>query len=373
MAGATGTRIVTPSWRPDGQAILAAVAVGDGPFNIYEFSTTASPGDAHQLTHVSGGATWPEVSPDGRTLVYVGYSSDGFDLYSLPYPDEARAVAIGPGETSQSIGASAPDVDDRCDIRPSRRWRPRRGPRSSNGTATRSAWVRRHLVWTCSAITPGRRPRRGSRPRRTVRRRPTAPHPTGSCLTPTIAGVQRSFWRPRPRRRSSRDPPHRRARRLTATDRELLLEAGVVVPLVRVRHQHQAFASLFRARDEYALVDERRTSVDRASLRAAWRTNTARTYGYSISPEAGVTAGATVELVRQFLGADGDATITTGDARAYVAGFRAHDVIAVRGRGRDFERRSPCRPDVSARRLGTRRQRSGFRQRRDESVARLPR
>jgi hypothetical protein len=331
VAGATGTRIVTPSWRPDGQAILAAVAVGDGPFNIYEFSTTI-PGDAHQLTRVSGGATWPEVSPDGRTLVYVGYSSDGFDLYSLPYPDEARAVAIGPGGPANP-SALPPPTSTTLRYSPfptmaPTSWAPIIEWDSDQvrlGAATFGVDVLGYHAWTASATWLASAPNGAPTPDRATpdwfvsyaydRWRPTL-FLAASSETSFFAGPATPAGTPS-----------------EATDRELLLEAGVVVPLVRVRHQHQAFASLFRARDEYAFVDERRTSVDRASLRAAWRTNTARTYGYSISPEAGVTAGATVELVRQFLGADGDATITTGDARAYVAGFRAHDVIAVRGAG----------------------------------------
>src|SRR5262249_6999797 len=110
----------------------------------------------------------------------------------------------------------------------------------------------------------------------------------------------------------------------TATDRALQLETGVVVPFSQVRHQYQALASMIRARDDYTLAGGRQTSVDRASFRAAWFTNTARFYGYSISPEGGLTAGATLELVRRDLGADGDATIATGDVRAYLPGIRRH-------------------------------------------------
>jgi hypothetical protein len=115
-----------------------------------------------------------------------------------------------------------------------------------------------------------------------------------------------------------------------ATDRQLQVETGVVVPFVRVRQQHQVLATYFRARDEYTRPGDRQASVDRGSVRAAWRSNTARTYGYSISPEGGLTAGATVEFVRPGLAADGSATNATADVRAFVPGFRRHDVIAAR-------------------------------------------
>jgi hypothetical protein len=46
----------------------------------YEFAS----GEMRQITNVIGGAFQPDVSPDGRSLVYVGYTSKGFDLYRLP-------------------------------------------------------------------------------------------------------------------------------------------------------------------------------------------------------------------------------------------------------------------------------------------------
>src|SRR5262249_17932346 len=75
-----GARVVTPAWRPDGRAIVAAVAPEERPFNLVEFSLD-DPQAARQLTHFpTGGATWPDLSPDGRTIVFVGYTVDGFDL-----------------------------------------------------------------------------------------------------------------------------------------------------------------------------------------------------------------------------------------------------------------------------------------------------
>jgi Tol biopolymer transport system component len=41
------------------------------------------------LTHTTGGATWPDVSPDGRTLAFVGYTTGGDDLFTMPYPAPA--------------------------------------------------------------------------------------------------------------------------------------------------------------------------------------------------------------------------------------------------------------------------------------------
>src|SRR5262249_19801089 len=80
------TRIVMPGWRPDGHAIVAAVAPEDRPFNLVEFELDSD--RSRQLTHTTGGATWPDASADGKTLLFVGYTANGYDLYSMPYPDD---------------------------------------------------------------------------------------------------------------------------------------------------------------------------------------------------------------------------------------------------------------------------------------------
>ena len=89
---------MTPTWRPDGAAVIAAADLHGGPFNLYEFSVDAS-ASPRQLTRMPGGATWPDVSADGRTIVFVGYTPDGFDLFQMPYP----------GSTSASTSLVAPD------------------------------------------------------------------------------------------------------------------------------------------------------------------------------------------------------------------------------------------------------------------------
>src|SRR5262249_25677348 len=68
----------------------------------------------------------------------------------------------------------------------------------------------------------------------------------------------------------------------------------------------------------------------RTALRAAWRTQSARTYGYSISPEDGVIVGGTVEVVDRALGSSADATTLTVDARAFLRGAARHHVVALR-------------------------------------------
>jgi outer membrane protein assembly factor BamA len=89
---------------------------------------------------------------------------------------------------------------------------------------------------------------------------------------------------------------------------------------------------LLRGVDEFTLPD-RTLSRNRAALRGAWSMSTAHTYGYSISPEEGVTLGVTSEMVRRALGAFGDATTLTADVRVYLPALSRHHVLALRAAG----------------------------------------
>ncbi len=106
----------------------------------------------------------------------------------------------------------------------------------------------------------------------------------------------------------------------------------MIVPVRHTRVQHAARASILRAAADYTLGDGA-FSRERTAIRAAWQTNTARSYGYSISREDGVTVGVTAEMARRDLGSFADATTTTADARAYLPGLAPHHVFAVRVAG----------------------------------------
>lgn len=53
-----------------------------GIFNVYAWSIEEKV--LYRVTNVNIGAFQPEPSPDGKTLVYLGYTSRGFDLFSMP-------------------------------------------------------------------------------------------------------------------------------------------------------------------------------------------------------------------------------------------------------------------------------------------------
>jgi Tol biopolymer transport system component len=62
-----------------------------GIANLYAYDLAG--GQITQITNVVGGAYSPDVSPDGRALVYVGYSSKGFDLFTLELEKAAEIPA----------------------------------------------------------------------------------------------------------------------------------------------------------------------------------------------------------------------------------------------------------------------------------------
>lgn len=69
-----------PAWSSDGKTLFFA-SDRTGISNLYAY--TLATGELAQVTNVVTGAYMPEPSPDGRSLVYVGYTPDGFDLYVM--------------------------------------------------------------------------------------------------------------------------------------------------------------------------------------------------------------------------------------------------------------------------------------------------
>jgi dipeptidyl aminopeptidase/acylaminoacyl peptidase len=69
-----------PVWAPDGKT-LYFVSDRTGIANVYAYDLASHA--LFQVSNVLTGAYMPAISNDGRQLVYVGYSSLGFDLFQL--------------------------------------------------------------------------------------------------------------------------------------------------------------------------------------------------------------------------------------------------------------------------------------------------
>jgi hypothetical protein len=115
-----------------------------------------------------------------------------------------------------------------------------------------------------------------------------------------------------------------------ATLREREIEGGVLLPFRQVRSSRRALFSILRTEDRY-ILPAGAFSIERTSSRIGFAASTAQRYGYSISPEDGLSIGATAELARRNLASTADETTLTVDGRSYLPGFQAHHVVALRG------------------------------------------
>lgn len=75
-----------PSFSADGKWLFFH-SDRTGIMNVYAYELAT--GRLKQVTNVLTGAYSPEPSPDGKTLAYVGYGKDGFDIYAMAL-DESR-------------------------------------------------------------------------------------------------------------------------------------------------------------------------------------------------------------------------------------------------------------------------------------------
>lgn len=70
-----------PVFSPDGKTLFFS-SDRTGIANIYAFDFAS--GQLDQVTNVVNGAFQPDVDPQGKRLVYSGYTHEGYDLFELP-------------------------------------------------------------------------------------------------------------------------------------------------------------------------------------------------------------------------------------------------------------------------------------------------
>lgn len=329
-----GSRMATPSWRSDGQAILAAVSPRGTPFEIVEFSLGA--GEPRRLTRSGGGATWPELSPDGRTLVFVGYTIDGFDLFSVEYspsvsPRRSQGGDLPPPEPSAAPATQPGPIADA-----SRRYSPfptllptawtplveadDRELRLGVGTGGADALqYHAYAAWATWGVE------------------------TNADFAPVTSeapdwSVSYAYrrWQPTIFAGASNDTSYAfdfsEAGRTPVAIRERMLELGVLFPVQRVRLSHQSLVSVLRSSQRFVRPDGTDTR-ERLAARGGWAFSSAQVFGYSISQERGAAAGVTAEAVRDAGAGSSTATAFTGDLRTYLPGLGRHHVLALRAAG----------------------------------------
>lgn len=328
---AVDARIVTPTWRPDGRAVVAAADFERTPFDIYEFDLDGERGIRRLTT--TAGALWPDVRADGQLLAFAGYTDVGFALFTAPYlPGTSRLPAVSSG-SSAVPRATTPVADSPVSrssgysplgtIAPTS-WSPvvfdaGDGLRAG-GLVTGSDVLGRHAYSVDASMA--------------VQARAVSRAPRRAALD-WSASYAYTRWVPTLFASASRQTQtavvasSNTGETSTIALIEDQVQAGIVVPIARVRRQTSVLASVLRSDNRYLFADRDRT-VRLASARIAVAHSTARRYGYSISREHGFAIGGTAEVSSRALGSEADATTGTVDARGFLPGFGLHHVVAVR-------------------------------------------
>lgn len=326
-------RRVTPAWSADGRTLFFASDHEAGPFRIYAvpIANGRPAGPPAEVLQVPGGARWP-LPDEGNRLLFVGYTSDGFDLFA----DIVRPAAP-PATAPADQGASPPTAPS------ARAASPTGAAYSPWSTLGPRTWLpvleRRDGRWRLGAAAAGTdvlgRHVLGATATWALEPMPTTLAPMTPRGRPDwTASYVYQRWQP-----AWYVAAEDRSRVIEAVGtggpqpivrREQQVEAGVLRPFVRVRRTHAARLAYYAERMTTGTPEFARR-VDRAGIRAAWTINTARRYGYSISLEDGWSFGATAELLRPALGADGSAEAFTVDGRAYLPLGLPHAVAALRG------------------------------------------
>jgi Tol biopolymer transport system component len=314
-ASATG-RNVAPAWLPDSKRIVFASDRDGGPFRL--FTVDVDGAGLRRLEDTGGSAQMPDVARDGSSIVFVGYTLDGYDLFSLPLtsarwtPVEHPPAPAPAARSQEGPGASPPsDVRSYSPFRTiaPRFWTPVIESDAGEilfGAAVGSADALGYHSYAANVAWSGSR----GRPDWDV-------------------AYAYDRWRPILFVDASDDTDPFRDGEIRSRE----VNGGMLLPFRRVRWSQLVLASFHAARDRLVCTDCGEigsSQADRAGVRGGWAFSSARKYGYSISPEDGAGVIATADLTRRALGADGDANAVTIDGRVYIGAWPQHGVIAAR-------------------------------------------
>lgn len=325
---AANGRDVQPFWTPDGRGLLFASDRAGGSFQIYLADPVSS--RPRRLTNAGATAQSPTVPPDGARLVFVGATSDGFDLFTLawtaatwedagdppatvsrtPPPPSTSADddVVRPGDAPDPLAPPPRDYTPWLSLAP-RFWSPllvADGDGLALGGATAGADALGRHAYAAGVTWASR-----ARP-------------------DWYAGYVYDRWRPRLFVAASDDSEPWRS----GVVRSRELTAGATMAFRTFRRTQSTYAALHATSDRVTCAScATPAAVERRALRAGWTIDTAREYGFGISAVDGMTASLGAERSADILGATGSATTVVADVRLYLPAAPRHGVVALRAAG----------------------------------------
>ena len=324
LAARTDARLITPSWTPDGTTVLFS-ADGSGSakaFNV--FAIEVATGTIHQVTDTVAGAQFPELSASG-TLTYVGYTADGFDLFSVPLARGALPLA-NPENARNSANPETPENLEHLENLVEGPYRPWRTLVPTFWTPIVETDAGETLVGAATAMADA------------LGRHGYAVDAawSGTRVRPDWHAFY-SYDRWRPTVIASYADDTDPVRDGEVRSRELF--AGALLRFRRVRWTETLMAGFDAQRDTLrctaitAACRVGRAVRDLRSLRAGWLHDSRRQFGYSISTAEGFAVQAAVESSRRALGSDANAGAAIVDARTFHRVAGRHTVLAARVAG----------------------------------------
>ena len=82
-----------PVWSRDG-SFLVYVSDETGVFNLFAYDLKEE--KSYQVSHLLGGSLQPDLSPDGREIIFSSYDSHGFSIAQIPLDREKWSAEPGP-------------------------------------------------------------------------------------------------------------------------------------------------------------------------------------------------------------------------------------------------------------------------------------
>ena len=313
IAAVVNERSVSPVWTPDGRAVVFARSRPRNGFSILRVDVAS--GELSELRDTGSSAHSPAIAADG-TLVYVGYTGDGDDLFLIP-PGSGTWVSVSPEEAPATAPVTASPA---LESRPYAPWSTL-APRFWTPTVESDADELVIGAATAGYDALGRHAYGIEGGWSTSRARPDW----------QIAYAYDRWWPTLFANVSDDTDPFRDGEAHTVE-----ANAGVVLPIRRVRWSQSVLGSFHVSRDQLACStcgSDGEVEATRAALRSGWLIDAARTYGYSISQERGWNLAMGAEFTREALGSDGDGGAATLDLRGYVPIGSRHAVIAARAAG----------------------------------------